>query len=284
VASRIVGIIGSSSNPISGMTIATLMATCLIFIGIGWTGDVYQPMALCVGGMVCIAAANAGATSQDLKTGYLVGATPKAQQLGLMIGAVAAAVVIGLTMKLLDTPTEAMRAQGIEHMIGTEKFPAPQGTLMAILIKGLLSLNLDWQFVLVGVFLAVTMELCGVKSLSFAVGAYLPLSTTAPIFAGGAIKGIADYVARRKGEKVEESELGPGNLFATGLVAGGALAGVLVAILSVNEGISEAINKVAVEKALEHNLGAGGYQWLGVACVAFMGYVLYRISRKPSAA
>ncbi len=283
VASRIVGIIGSSSNPISGMTIATLMATCLIFIGIGWTGDVYQPMALCVGGMVCIAAANAGATSQDLKTGYLVGATPKAQQIGLMIGAVAAAVVIGLTMKVLDTPTEAMRAQGIQHMIGTEKFPAPQGTLMAVLIKGLLSLNLDWQFVLVGAFLSVTMELCGVKSLSFAVGAYLPLSTTAPIFAGGAIKGVADWVAHRKGEKVEESELGPGNLFATGLVAGGALAGVLVAILSVNEGINAAIGKISAEHALVDMLGAGGYQILGVAAFAVMGFVLYRVSRRPAA-
>ncbi|HEX8699802.1 MAG TPA: oligopeptide transporter, OPT family, partial [Myxococcaceae bacterium] len=284
VASRIVGIIGSSSNPISGMTIATLMATCLIFIGIGWTGDVYQPMALCVGGMVCIAAANAGATSQDLKTGYLVGATPRAQQLGLMIGAVAAAVVIGLTMRLLDTPTAEMRAQGIEHMIGSEKFPAPQGTLMATLIKGLLSFNLDWQFVLVGVFLSITMELCGVKSLSFAVGAYLPLSTTAPIFVGGAIKGLADWVAHRKGEKVEESELGPGNLFATGLVAGGALAGVLVAILSVDDDVSKAIAGISVEHALVENLGAGGYQVLGVIFFAIMGFVLYRISRRPSAA
>ncbi|KFE70242.1 OPT family oligopeptide transporter [Hyalangium minutum] len=282
VASRIVGIIGSSSNPISGMTIATLMATCLIFIGIGWTGDVYQPMALCVGGMVCIAAANAGATSQDLKTGYLVGATPRAQQIGLMIGAVAASVVIGLTIKLLDTPTPEMQAQGIQHMIGSEKFPAPQGTLMATLIKGLLAFNLDWQFVLVGVFLSVTMELCGVKALSFAVGAYLPLSTTAPIFAGGVIKGLADYVAHRKGEKVEESELGPGNLFATGLVAGGALAGVLVAILSVNEGISKELAKINLEPRLEHALGAGGYQLLGVFFFALMGFVLYRISRRPS--
>jgi OPT family oligopeptide transporter len=282
VASRIVGIIGSSSNPISGMTIATLMATCLIFIGIGWTGDLYQPMALCVGGMVCIAAANAGATSQDLKTGYLVGATPRAQQIGLMIGAVAAAVVIGLTMKVLDTPTEAMRAQGIEHMIGTDAFPAPQGTLMATLIKGLLSFNLDWQFVLVGVFFAITMELCGIKSLSFAVGAYLPLSTTAPIFVGGAIKGFADFMARRNGEHVEESELGPGNLFATGLVAGGALAGVVVAILSVNEGVSKAIGKLSVEHALTGALGAGGYQLIGVAAFTIMGYVLYRISRRPA--
>ena len=286
VASRIVGIIGSSSNPISGMTIATLMATCLIFIGLGWTGDVYQPMALCVGGMVCIAAANAGATSQDLKTGYLVGATPRAQQLGLMIGAVAAAVVIGLTMKLLDTPTEEMLAAGIKHRIGTAEFSAPQGTLMATLIKGLLSFNLDWQFVLVGVFLAITMELCGVKSLSFAVGAYLPLSTTAPIFVGGIIKGLADYVAHRKGEKVEESELGPGNLFATGLVAGGALAGVLVAILSVvlNKEQREQLGGLSLEPAIEHAIGRGGYHLLGVFFFAVMGFILYRISRRPSAA
>ncbi|MET0401286.1 MAG: OPT/YSL family transporter [Cystobacter sp.] len=282
VASRIVGIIGSSSNPISGMTIATLMATCLIFVGIGWTGDVYQPMALCVGGMVCIAAANAGATSQDLKTGYLVGATPRAQQLGLMIGAVAAAVVIGLTMKLLDTPTEAMRAQGIHHMIGTDKFPAPQGTLMATLIKGLLSFNLDWQFVLVGAFLSITMELCGVKSLSFAVGAYLPLSTTAPIFVGGAIKGLSDFVARRKGEHLVDSDLGPGNLFSTGLVAGGALAGVVVAILSVSEGVSNAISKVSVEHALVKAVGEGGYHLIGVAAFVLMGVVLYRVSRRPA--
>jgi uncharacterized oligopeptide transporter (OPT) family protein len=153
---------------------------------------------------------------------------------------------------------------------------------MATLIKGLLAFNLDWQFVLVGVFLSVTMELCGVKSLSFAVGAYLPLSTTAPIFVGGAIKGVADYVAHRKGEKVEESELGPGNLFATGLVAGGALAGVLVAILSVNEGISSSIGKLSVEHGLVGSLGAGGYQLLGVICFAVMGYVLYRVSRRPS--
>lgn len=284
VASRIVGIIGSSSNPISGMTIATLMATCLIFIGIGWTGDMYQPMALCVGGMVCIAAANAGATSQDLKTGYLVGATPRAQQIGLMIGAVAAAIVIGLTMKLLDTPTAELQAQGVHHMIGTDKFPAPQGTLMATLIKGLLSGNLDWQFVLVGAFLAITMELCGIKSLSFAVGAYLPLSTTAPIFVGGAIKGVSEYMAKRKGEHVEESELGPGNLFSTGLVAGGALAGVVVAMLSVNEGLNAFISKLSVEQALHHAVGENGYQLIGVLAFAFMGFVLYRISRKPSQA
>jgi putative OPT family oligopeptide transporter len=280
VASRIVGIIGSSSNPISGMTIATLMATCLIFVGIGWSGDLYQPMALCVGGMVCIAAANAGATSQDLKTGYLVGATPRAQQIGLMIGAVAAAAVIGVTVQILDTPTPEMVAQGLQHAIGSDKFPAPQGTLMATLIKGLLAFNLDWQFVLVGVFLSVTMELCGVKSLSFAVGAYLPLSTTAPIFAGGMVKALADYLAERKGEKVEESELGPGNLYATGLVAGGAIAGVVVAILSVNPGIADVVGKLSMEHGLVGALGQSGYELLGMTAFAVMAATLLMKSRQ----
>ena len=190
VSSRIVGLIGSSNNPISGMTIATIMGTCLVFIAVGWTGKVYEPMALVVGGMICIAAANAGATSQDLKTGYLVGATPKYQQIALFIGAIVSSIVIGLTVRILDTPTPEMLAQGIQHAIGTQQYSAPQATLMATLIKGMLSFNLDWQYVLVGVFIAITVELCGVNSLSFAVGAYLPLSTTLPIFAGGCIKGI----------------------------------------------------------------------------------------------
>ncbi|MGB3083135.1 MAG: oligopeptide transporter, OPT family, partial [Saprospiraceae bacterium] len=177
VSSRIVGIIGSSNNPISGMTIATIMATCLVFIGVGWSGKLFEPMALVVGGMICIAAANAGATSQDLKTGYIIGATPKYQQLALFIGAVFSSIVIGWTVKLLDTPDSTMISQGIQHAIG-EKYNAPQATLMATLIKGILSFNLDWQFVIAGVFLAIVMELCGIKALSFAVGAYLPLSTT----------------------------------------------------------------------------------------------------------
>jgi putative OPT family oligopeptide transporter len=280
VASRIVGIIGTSSNPISGMTIATLMATCLLFVGIGWTSDVYQPMALCVGGMVCIAAANAGATSQDLKTGFLVGATPRAQQIGLMIGAVAASLVIGITIRVLDIPTADAAARGVTHMIGSERYPAPQGTLMATLIRGLLAHNLDWQFVLVGVFLAVTVELCGVSPLSFAVGAYLPLSTTLPIFIGGAIKGVVD---RRSGVRAggQGDDLGPGSLFATGLVAGGALAGVLVALLSVNDTVLAGLEKVDLSGALTRMLGSGGYQILGVIFFASMGLVLYRVARKP---
>lgn len=280
VASRIVGLIGSSNSPVSGMTIATLMGTCLVFIAIGWTGKVYEPMALVVGGMICIAAANAGATSQDLKSGYIVGATPRYQQIALFIGAIVSSIFIGLTVKILDTPTQEMLSQGITHAIGTDAYPAPQGTLMATLIKGILSFNLDWQFVLVGVFMAITMELCGVKSLSFAVGAYLPLSTTLPIFAGGVVKKIVEWRKEKKGEAQEDEELGKGSLYATGLVAGGALAGVIVAILSVNDNISSALKKVNAEHGITAAIGADGFNILGALFFLLMGVVLFRIAMK----
>jgi OPT family oligopeptide transporter len=281
VSSRIVGIIGSSNNPISGMTIATVMATCLVFIGIGWSGKTYEPMVLVVGGMICIAAANAGATSQDLKTGFLVGATPRYQQIALFIGAIVSSIVIGFTIKVLDTPTADMVKQGFTHAIGTDKFPGPQATLMATLIKGILSFNLDWQFVFVGVALAVVMELCGVNSLGFAVGAYLPLSTTLPIFAGGAVRGLVDWRKKRKGEKVEEDDLGKGNLFATGLVAGGSLAGVAVALLTAgSESIAAQLEKLNAESGLEKALSIELYQLLGVAFFVIMAVMLYRIAMK----
>ena len=281
VASRIVGLIGTSSNPVSGMTIATLMATCLLFLALGWTDDMYQPMALCVGGMVCIAAANAGATSQDLKTGYLVGATPKFQQIGLLIGVVVAAAVIGFTVQVLDKPTVDAATGLVRHQIGTEAFPAPQGTLMATLIRGLLSQNLDWQFVLVGVFLAITIELCGVSPLSFAVGAYLPLSTTLPIFVGGAIKGIVDRRSGVRSSGGHGDDVGAGSLFATGLVAGGTLTGTVVAFLHWGEKVGAFVDSLDLSERLTHVLGAGGYEILGVVCFAGMGLLLYRIARRP---
>jgi putative OPT family oligopeptide transporter len=217
VSSRITGLIGSSSNPISGMTIATLILTCLLFVALGWTGDAYAPVALCVGAVVCIAAANAGNTSQDLKTGFIVGATPLYQQLGLIVGVVVSAFVIGLTTLYLHQV----------FTIGSADIAAPQATLMATIIRGLLSQNLPWGLVLVGVFLAVTLELCGIHSLSFAVGAYLPIATTAPIFAGGLVRW---WVESRSGVK-EESEIGAGTLFSSGLIAGGSICGILFAVL-----------------------------------------------------
>jgi putative OPT family oligopeptide transporter len=230
VSSRIVGIIGTSSNPISGMTIATLMATCVVFVVIGWKGDVYQAVALSVGAVVCIAAANAGATSQDLKTGFLVGATPKAQQWGFIIGVVTSAFVIAITLFMLD---RTYRGPNELHGIGGPQLPAPQATLMATIIKGLLAQNLPWAPVLVGVFLAFMAQLAGAHALSWAVGAYLPVSTTAPIWIGGMMKWLVDWWRKKKeGVAGEESELSSGMLYATGLVAGGSLGGVLIAFLA----------------------------------------------------
>jgi uncharacterized oligopeptide transporter (OPT) family protein len=280
VSSRIVGLIGTSSNPVSGMTIATLMGTALLFIAFGMTGRIFEPMVLVVGSMICIAAATAGATSQDLKTGYLVGATPKYQQMALFVGAIVSSIAIGGTLQILDIPTTKMAAEGIKHAIGSDYYPAPQGTLMATLIKGLLSFNLDWQFVIVGAILSITVELCGVKSLSFAVGAYLPLSTTLPIWIGGVVRAAADQVAKKRGQTAEEEDLSKGSLFATGLVAGGALMGVVVALLSVNPGISDFLATLNLEEALTHILGAGGFQILGVIAFAAMAFILYRVALK----
>ncbi|MFI5220523.1 MAG: OPT/YSL family transporter, partial [Bacteroidia bacterium] len=198
----------------------------------------------------------------------------------LFIGAIVSSIVIGMTVKILDSPTAEMTAQGLTHAIGSDKYPAPQGTLMATLIRGLLSFNLDWQFVLAGVFVAITMELCNIKSLSFAVGMYLPLSTTLPIFCGGAIKGLVDWRAKKKQLAKEEDELGKGNLFATGLVAGGALAGVIVALLSVNDNILATIQTWSAEYGITSALGEGGYQVLGALFFAFMGITLYRVACK----
>ncbi|MEJ0102915.1 MAG: OPT/YSL family transporter [Bacteroidota bacterium] len=280
VSSRIVGLIGSSNNPISGMTIATVMGTSLIFISVGWSGPAFEPLVLVVGGMICIAAANAGGTSQDLKTGYIVGATPRNQQIALFIGAIVSSIVIGLTIQYLDRPNAELIKQGINHTIGTEKFPAPQATLMATLIKGIQSQNLDWQYIFVGVFIAVVMELCGIKSLSFAVGAYLPLSTTLPIFIGGAIKGFVDYKEKKKNihKTPEEEELGKGNLFATGLVAGGAVAGVIIAFVSGSSGGESFLNSVNMEHVLSGIFGEKGYFLLGVLFFLVMSVILYRVA------
>jgi OPT family oligopeptide transporter len=286
VSSRIVGLVGTSNNPISGMTIATLMGTCLIFTSVGWSGKFYEPLALVVGGMICIAAANAGGTSQDLKTGFLVGATPRYQQLALFIGAIVSSIAIGWVIDVLDTPTQAMIASGQVaeggHAIGSDTYPAPQATLMATLAKGILSFNLDWQFVIVGVFIAITMELCGIKALAFAIGLYLPLSTTLPIFAGGAVKGYVDWRAERRGEKKEDDELGRGSLFATGLIAGGALTGVIVAVIAVFlPSIMSALN---MEHVLVEGLGSGVYQLVGTLFFLGMMIMLYRLATKKTEA
>ncbi|MGE0040253.1 MAG: OPT family oligopeptide transporter [Vicinamibacterales bacterium] len=264
VSSRITGLIGSSSNPISGMTIATLIITCVIFVALGWTGDVYAPIALSVGAIVCIAAANAGNTSQDLKTGYIVGATPIYQQLGLVIGVVTSAFVIGFTMLYLH------RVFGI----GSPDVAAPQATLMATIIKGLLSQELPWGLVLVGIFISVTLELCGIHSLSFAVGSYLPIATTAPIFAGGLVRW---WVERKTGETTE-SDISSGTLFSSGLIAGGSLAGILFAVL-VGTGYIEPFQAIGNAVPFLHGEDALGHV-MGGLLFAALAVILARNAQK----
>jgi putative OPT family oligopeptide transporter len=268
VSSRITGLIGNSSNPISGMTIATLILTCTIFVAVGWVGDYYAPIALAVGAVVCIAAAIAGATSQDLKTGFLVGATPIYQQIGLVIGVLASAFVIGMTTLYLH---DVMK-------IGSEALAAPQATLMSTIIKGLLSQNLPWGLVLVGVFISVTLELCGIRSLSFAVGSYLPIATTAPIFVGGVVRW---YVERRTGI-VQESEISSGTLFSSGLIAGGSLAGILYAALFGYQIIGAADDTATVGLIPALHQGTTGIV-LGALVFAALAAVLARVAQRKLA-
>ena len=282
VASRIVGLIGSSSSPVSGMTIATLMATSLIFLGLGWNDDSYQPIALVVGAVVCIAAANAGATSQDLKTGFLVGATPIRQQLGLMIGVVSSAIVIGFTVLLLER-TLGIGEATVQH---PNPLPAPQATLMATVIKGLLSQNLPWALVIAGMGLAAVVELCGVSSLAFAVGAYLPLSTTSPIFIGGLVKWL---VERKDKSRKEESEIGPGALFSSGLIAGGAVTGILIAaMIGYTVGYDANGSPISLLSRMRlldpEAMGAFG-DLAGLAAFAALAFILWRFAKSipPSA-
>jgi putative OPT family oligopeptide transporter len=269
VSSRIVGLIGSSSNPISGMTIATLLGTCMIFLSVGMGGDAYQGVALCVGAIVCIAAANAGATSQDLKTGFLVGATPIRQQIGLVIGVVVATLVIGVTILALHHSNMGP--------IGGEKLSAPQGTLMATIIKGVLSRDLPWGFIFVGAAMTVVIQLCGVSGLAWAVGAYLPMSTTFPIFIGGAMRWLSDAIRGKK----DESELSSGMLYSTGLVAGGSIAGLTIAILSSGDWSKGFLERVGIGHTWNvlGIFGEGG-QWSALFVYALLCTVLVRKSLK----
>jgi putative OPT family oligopeptide transporter len=303
VSSRITGVIGSSSNPISGMTIATLLLTCLIFVLLGWIGPEYRMTALSIAGIVCIASSNGGTTSQDLKTGFLVGATPWKQQISILVGALISAVFMGGTLLLLnwayttvsDDPKELPTQKAPTAELGgseigpdgqsyrawwvvnpqpgvlpgmylvddsgqakylkdfgiggrltktpsgtpIQKFNPPQPRLFATLIEGIMARRLPWGLVILGAVLAVVMQLAGVSALAFAVGVYLPLATTLPIFVGGALRGLVD---RARKLTPEESETSPGTLMSTGLIAGGSLAGIIIALLVVFEELGKKID------------------------------------------
>jgi len=326
VSSRITGELGSSSCPISGMAIATLMGTCALFLLLGWTGHGYTAMALSVGAVVCIAASNAGTTSQDLKTGYLVGATPWKQQVALMVGVLATVFVVGWTVIFVnrsftqvkpaqyavrlstdfDAPTQPgpdgvtyrlRRVGGVEGVpdatyladedgniryevaqgIGSEKASAPQARLMSLVIKGILTQQLPWGLVLIGVFISVLMEVVGVPALAFAVGVYLPLESTTPVFVGGLVRWLVD---RRRGSDAE-SDAGPGVLYSSGLIAGGSLMGLAYAGLAPEQfkGLRDAL-------ALGRFLPAWLTQGSLAALLTFMllAYLLYRTARSGEGA
>jgi len=329
VSSRLTGEIGSSSNPISGMTVATLLLTCLVFLVLGWTGRGYYVTALSVGAIVCIAASNGGTTSQDLKTGYLVGATPRYQQIAIFVGALASALALGpILLQLNESATvyvpaaqvapglhaEAAQLEGTETLKGPQavqdsatykvwhkadavggpagkylvddngnaqylvdpgingtfdkrpdgssvrKFDAPKATLMSYIIKGILDRQLPWGLVLFGVMIALVLELSGIPSLAFAVGVYLPLSSSTPIFVGGLVRWWVDRARQKDLEKknihLSEEELtaegdkSPGVLMASGYIAGGAIAGILIAF---SAGVLENVDASLTKWATDNN-------------------------------
>ena len=326
VSSRITGELGSSSCPISGMAIATLMGTCGLFLALGWTGHGYAAAALSVGAVVCIAASNAGTTSQDLKTGYLVGATPWKQQVALIIGVLTTVFVVGYVVIFLNrnfteikpiqiavvlppdasAPTQegpdhasyrlrrihgaadvpngsyladeggVVRYQVIEG-IGSEKAAAPQARLMSLVIEGILTRQLPWGLVLIGVFLSVLMEIVGVPALAFAVGVYLPLESTTPVFAGGLVSWL---VQRHRGVQ-SEADSGPGVLYSSGLIAGGSLMGLAYAALQPEkfEHLKDVVN---LGKYLPPAVTQGSA--VGLITFLFITWLLYRAGRSGEGA
>jgi putative OPT family oligopeptide transporter len=362
VSSRLTGEVGSSSNPISGMTVATLLLTCLAFLVIGWTAPPYFVTALSIGGIVCIAASNGGTTSQDLKTGFLVGATPRNQQIAILVGALASALVLGYILLWLnqsstvyvsaadkqvglaadfrfntnDCERNALGQLKREGLMGAQassdtatylvchktdtaggpvgrylvndegapvyladpgingvikerpgggevtKYNAPKATLMSYIIKGILGGKLPWALVLFGVFIAVVLELSGISSLAFAVGVYLPISTSAPIFVGGMVRwGVDKYLARKLAHKklteeelVAEGDKSSGVLLASGYIAGGALAGVVHAFLNLREGIAARLTNIETWAKGNNPFFAGGQADL-LAIIPFLILTLF---------
>ncbi len=217
VSSRMVGLVGSSNNPVSGMTIATILIATICLKAFGDTGVHGMTGAIAIGSVICIAAAMAGDTSQDLKTGYILGATPKKQQIGEIMGAVVAALAIGGVMILLDNA----------YGFGTSDIPAPQATMMKMIIEGVMNGNLPWGLIFIGAFIAIAVEILGISSLPVAIGLYLPLELSSAIMVGGVIRHVVDM---KNGEANDES--GKGILFCSGLIAGEGLVGVILAILT----------------------------------------------------
>ncbi|MDD6284922.1 MAG: oligopeptide transporter, OPT family [Firmicutes bacterium] len=263
VSSRMVGLVGSSNNPVSGMAIATLLIATLILKVTGASGIAGMCSAIAIGSIICIISAIAGDTSQDLKTGYLLGATPKKQQIGEIIGVVAAALAIGGTLYLLDS------AWGF----GSEELAAPQATLMKLITEGVMDGNLPWALVFIGAFIAVLVEIIGIPVLPFAIGVYLPVQLNACIMVGGLIRLALDKLKRDKAEK--EAIVNDGVLFCSGMIAGEGLVGILLALLAVF-GVSSAIDlsaKLAIPSAVSE---IGGLVLFGIIILTLLKFSLWK--------
>ncbi|HEY8025269.1 MAG TPA: oligopeptide transporter, OPT family [Burkholderiaceae bacterium] len=359
VSSRLTGEIGSSSNPISGMTVATLLFTCLIFLLMGWTGGQYYVTALSVGAIVCIASSNAGTTSQDLKTGYLVGSTPRLQQYAILAGALSSALILGpILLKLNDAGTVYVPAAQVAPNLATDpaklldtaslvgpqaaqdgktyhvwhktdtaggpagkylvddsgkaaylvdpgingqytkrpdgsevkKYDAPKAVLMSYIIKGILDRQLPWTLVLFGVMIAIVLEMSEIPSLAFAVGVYLPLSSSAPLFIGGMVRWLVDRrnnklahnVALTEEEKQAVGDRSSGVLLASGYIAGGALAGIIIAFTA---GILTNFDQAVGEWATKNNPFFEGAMSDGLSLLPYAVIValLYWVGREKAA-
>ena len=243
VSSRMVGLVGSSNNPVSGMAIATLLVTTLILKFTGNDGIAGMCSAISIGSIICIVSAIAGDTSQDLKTGYLLGATPRKQQIGEIIGVIAAAFAIGGTLYLLDS------AWGF----GSEELGAPQATLMKLIIEGVMDGNLPWTLVFIGVFIAVVVEVVGLPVLPFAIGIYLPVQLNACIMVGGLVRLALEKI--KKSEEEKRAIVNDGILFCSGMIAGEGLVGILLAVFAVF-GIGSALDLSAYIPSPVYNIGS----------------------------
>ena len=355
VSSRITGLIGTSSNPISGMAIATLMATCAVFLLVGWTSHPFWALALSVGGIVCISSANAGNTSQDLKTGFLVGATPRNQQIALIIGVLVSVFAIGLTLMLMNKALEEFRpvniALDLNHLpdgverdsrgysqqtvslntgvegqhketsvsgmvllnainsatvpdgkyfynpqtgkaevqwvqgIGNANAPAPQARLMATVINGILTQKLPWGLVMLGVFIVIGIELLGIRSLSFAVGFYISIGTTLAMFCGGIVRWLVERRAAAPGSgRTEESEVSPGSLYSSGLIAAGGIMGLLGMGIKILEKTPYNGHFILKEGQLAWGTRFPALHennWLAIVTFAVLAFSLYHFARKP---
>lgn len=249
VSSRMVGLIGSSNNPVSGMTIATLLVTAMILKATGQVGQAGMTAAIAIGSVICITAAIAGDTSQDLKTGYIVGATPWRQQIGELIGVVASAVAIGAILYLLNA------AWGY----GSTELPAPQATLMKMIVEGVMGGNLPWTLVFAGAFIGIVVEVLGIPVLPFAVGLYLPIHLSTPMMIGGLVR---LFLEKKKGmdEKAKKDMLDNGVLYCSGLIAGEGLVGILLAVFAIipmaNGSLGDAMGDTILSRTpLNGNIG-----------------------------